>query len=403
MGWIVERLGYRIGPTGTRVRCVNSPYTHAHSSVAMAGLDRKGEHMAELSRPRVAVIGGFYALDEEPDPKLGVRARAYAEELGRDLAEAGFGLVVYFSNDKSLEPYVVRGFVAALPADEVTACIDVRYSEAQRGLVEFDEQAARPKLFKEDAFPGQNWEAPFYRSLAARDSVDAVLLMSGGASTLNAGQVAVGRGLPLLAIDKFPGAAQVLRTELATRVSGYPSSQGAEPARLVAWLREEQSKEAQRLREALKRDSDMARITSQQRGAAWFAFALIGLLGTLACGLLVADTPRWFLLAMGGTLVSAGATGALVRGLTTTSVVLDPKLAALLGVLAGLFVGLAYLIPQLIGAPELLDPGATDVKQTDKIQLLSVTLVAFTAGIGFDTIFRRVQIESEKVPINITR
>src|SRR5262245_52121136 len=160
--------------------------------------------MADETRPRVAVIGGFYDLDA--DVQAGKAARDYAETLGRTLAEAGFGLVVYFSNDQSLEPHVVRGFVAALAPDESAPRIDVRYSEAQSGQVRFAEQNSRGKLFREDdVFPGQNWEAPFYRSLAARDSVDAVLLMAGGQSTLNAGQVAVGRGLPLLAIDKYPG------------------------------------------------------------------------------------------------------------------------------------------------------------------------------------------------------
>src|SRR5262249_36231095 len=133
--------------------------------------------MAEETRPRVAVIGGFYKLDADKDVQLGPGARDYAEKLGRTLAEAGFGLVGYFSNDKSLEPHVVRGFVAALPPDESAPCIDVRYSEAQSGKVWFAEQNTRGKLFRPNKFPGQNWEAPFYRSLAARDSVDAVLLM----------------------------------------------------------------------------------------------------------------------------------------------------------------------------------------------------------------------------------
>lgn len=357
--------------------------------------------MAQGSRPRVAVVGGFYAIDA--DPRVGQQARDYAQQLGAALAEAGFGLVVYFSNDQSLEPHVVRGFVAALPADESTMCIDVRYSEAQRGQVVFPEQTSHPKLFQEDTFPGPNWEAPFYRSLAARDSVDAVLLMAGGQSTLNAGQVAVGRGLPLLAIDKFVGAAQVLRTELATRISGYPSSQGSKPAQLAAWLREQQSKEALRLQEIRAREAELARMVGQRRGATWFGMALIALLGTLGFGLLGVDSPRPFLVTMGAALISAGATGALVRGLTTTTVALEPRLASLLGVAAGLVVGLAYLIPQFIGAHELLDPGASVVKGTDRIQFLSVTLIAFTAGIGFDTIFRRMLQEAEKVPVGVTR
>jgi hypothetical protein len=357
--------------------------------------------MADEIKPRVAVVGGFYDLDV--DVPLGREAREYAETLGRTLADAGFGLVVYFSNDQSLEPHVVRGFVAALPPGESATCIDVRYSEAQRGKVKFAEQDTRGGLFREDNFPGPNWEAPFYRSLAARDSVDAVLLMAGGQSTLNAGQVAVGRGLPLLAIDKYQGSAQVLRTELATRINGYPSSQSSTPLQLVAWLREQHQKEAVRLREMRDREDKFARMMNQRRAATWFAIALVALLATLGLGLLGVDTPRGFVVIMGAALVSAGAAGALVRGLTTTTITLEPRLAFLLGVAAGLAVGLAYLIPQLIGAPQLLEPNASVVRATDKIQFLSVVLVAFTGGIGFDAIFRRMLQGAEEVPVGVTR
>jgi hypothetical protein len=89
--------------------------------------------MADEKRPRVAVIGGFYNLDA--NTQLGKEARDYAQSLGRALTETGFGLVVYFSNDKSLEPHVVHGFVAALPPGESGSCIDVRYSEAQRACL----------------------------------------------------------------------------------------------------------------------------------------------------------------------------------------------------------------------------------------------------------------------------
>ena len=355
--------------------------------------------MADEPRPRVAVIGGFYDLDT--NPQLGQEAREYARTLGRSLAETGFGLVVYFSDDKSLEPHVVSGFVAALPAGESAPCIDVRYSEAQLGQVRFKEQDTHPQLFREAPFPGSNWEAPFYRSLAARDSVQATLLMAGGQSTLNAGQVAVGRELPLLAIDKYSGSARILRSELATRIDGYPSSQNSTSSQLVAWLRGQHLKEAERLQRDRDREREFMRIKSQSRGAAWFAIALIALLAMLGLGLLGAGNPRWFLITMGGALLSAGATGALVRGLTTTTLTLEPKLASMLGLAAGLVVGIAYLIPQLIGAPQLLEPDASVVRAQDKIQFLSVALVAFTAGIGFDVIFRRMLQEAEKVPVSV--
>lgn len=357
--------------------------------------------MADEPKPRVAVVGGFYDLDT--NPQIGQDARQYAETLGQALALSGFGLVVYFSDDQSLEPHVVRGFVAALPPGESTPCIDVRYSEAQLGKVSFKEQATHPQLFHEDPFPGRNWEAPFYRSLAARDSVQATLLMAGGQSTLNAGQVAMGRGLPLLAIDKYPGSAQILRTELATRIPGYPSSQSSNPTQLAAWLREQHQKEAERILEERNREREFARMKSQRRGETWFAIALIALLATLGFGLLRVDNPRWFLVIVGAALVSSGATGALVRGLTTTTMTLNPRIAALLGGAAGLVVGLAYVIPQLIGAHQILEPNASVVTATDKIQFLSVTLVAFTAGIGFDVIFRRMLQEAEKVPVGVPR
>lgn len=70
--------------------------------------------MADESRSLVAVVGGFYGLDT--DPKVGREVRKYAQALGSPLAEVGFGRVVNFSDDKLLEPHVVRGFVAALPS-----------------------------------------------------------------------------------------------------------------------------------------------------------------------------------------------------------------------------------------------------------------------------------------------
>ena len=353
--------------------------------------------MPNKPRPRVAVIGGFFHLAQDE------KAREYAQEIGRALAQAGFGLVVYFSDEQSLEPHVVRGFVEEIPPDESTPCIDMRYSEKQRGQIQFKEQETRPKIFYDNPFPSQNWEAPFYRSLAARDGVQAVLLMAGGQSTLNAGQVAVGRGLPILAIDKFDGSAQILRTELATKNSGYPSSQGSSPTELAAWLFEQHRVAEDRIKKEHECLLKLERITHQRRGTTWTAVGLLVLLITLGVGLLCVDSPRWFIAAIGGALISAGATGALLRGMMTPGMTFEPRLACLLGIAAGVVVGLAYLIPQLIGAPQLLEPDATVVKATDKIQLLSVTLVAVTAGIGFDVIFRRLLQEADKMPVNVVK
>ncbi len=65
--------------------------------------------------------------------------------------------------------------------------------------------------------------------------------------------------------------------------------------------------------------------------------------------------------------------------------------------------GLAYLIPQWVGAPGVLAPKAETVMATDKIQFASAVLVAISAGIGFDTVFRRLQKEAQNAPVGPPR
>ena len=77
-----------------------------------------------------------------------------------------------------------------------------------------------------------------------------------------------------------------------------------------------------------------------------------------------------------------------------------PIASAILGAVAGFVVGLAYLIPQWVGAPGVLNASATQVEATDKIQFVSALLVAIPAGVGFDTVFTRMQKQMENQPIS---
>src|SRR5258705_2485130 len=189
--------------------------------------------MANDNMPFVGIIGGFLKLAGAD----AVDARQTAQEIGAALAAAGRGLVVYFSDDASLEPHVVSGYVKALPQGIGANSIRMRFAESQRDLVKFPEQTTRGELFEPQLFPGQDWEAPFYRSLVDSNGVDAVLLMAGARSTLIAGQIALARPLPVLAVDKFDGAARFIRTELATSTKDYPSSATHSTTQSVTWLR----------------------------------------------------------------------------------------------------------------------------------------------------------------------
>lgn len=79
--------------------------------------------------PFVAIIGGLRNLKDNTEVD---EAKKMAREIGEALAKAEMGLVVYFSNDESLEPHVVSGYVATLPAGTGAGSIRVRFAESQK-------------------------------------------------------------------------------------------------------------------------------------------------------------------------------------------------------------------------------------------------------------------------------
>jgi len=345
--------------------------------------------------PYVAVIGGLRQLDATK----AAAAKAAAEVIGAELAKAGFGLVVYFSSDQSLEPHVVSGYLRALPAG--AGAIRVRYAESQRGQVRFNEETVRPELFEHRLFPGEDWEAPFYRSLAEEEGVDAVLLLGGATSTLIAGQIAVARRLPILAVDGFAGSADKIWNQLAqaSPEKNHYSWGTRPPADFVAQLKSECATLAARRAESRRRERAFDAITAQRQQTLHAAGAFVVLLATLFFGMVYIPSPPTYPFIMFAGLISAGATGALVRVVLWGPQEHDPRTSLLLGSVAGFVVGLAYLIPQWVGAPGPLSPKATAVSANDKIQFASAVLVAVSAGVGFDTVFSRLQKEAQDIAI----
>jgi hypothetical protein len=353
--------------------------------------------MSDQKLPFVAIIGGFYHMT---DPVEIARAQKMASEIGSELAKAGMGLVVYYSDPNSLEPHVVAGYVQAIPPGVGAGSIRVRFAESQRNQVRFAEQATRDELFRLDFFPGQNWEIPFYRSLAEADGVDAVLLMAGGTSTRIAGQITLARQLPVLAIDEFDGSAKEVRTELAFITKDYPSTRTYAIADMVKWLKKKCDIRAEEMARSLKNEEHYQRMISQKTKGVWTGLTFLALLVVLFLGMQQTPPTQWyFALTLFG-LVVAGATGALVRSYYWGTKDIAPYTSLILGSIAGVVVGLAYLIPQLIGAPGVLDPARTQVTATDKIQFMSAILVAIPAGVGFDTIFNRLKSQAEEQPIS---
>ncbi len=355
--------------------------------------------MADSQMPFVGIIGGFWDL-KQSDPIAFNDAKQTAQELGAALAGAGMGLVVYLSDDKSLEPYVVSGYVKALPPGTGAGSIRPRYADSQKKLVYFPEQAMRPEVFAPpDLFPGNDWEAPFYRSLAEADGVDAVLLMAGGRSTLIAGQIAVARKLPTLAVDKYDGSAKVIRTELAIKDETYPSEATHHIDQMVAWLKKKCDAQAeQRAQERLRESRYLKQITQKQK-VAWAVCAFLALLVTFFFGLSQPPKPTYYALLTLIALIAAGAMGALIRSILWGTEDTPPSTSLVLGGIAGFVAGLAYLIPQYVGNYGILNPATQAVGPNDKIQFLSAVLVGIPAGVGFDTVFTRLKKQADEVSI----
>jgi hypothetical protein len=352
--------------------------------------------MANDNMPFVAIIGGIAKLDDPTKDK----ARTTAHEIGKALATAGMGLVVYFSDDASLEPHVVKGYVAALPPGVGAKSIRMRFPESQKDNVNFAEQAQRDDLFDPVLFPGKDWEAPFYRSLVNAEGVDAVLLMAGATSTLIAGQIALARPLPVLAIDKFDGSAKVIRTELAMGDDKYPSLTTHSITQSVTWLRNKCEERTKQQAEARQREARYLKANSQKRKTVWAGCTFLALLVAAFFGVAQAPAPKLYPFLMFAGLVVAGAMGALVRSVNWGDEETPPLKSLVLGGVAGFVVGIAYLVPQFIGAPGVLAPTATVVGAADKIQFISAVLVAIAAGVGFDTVFARLKKQAEDQPIS---
>lgn len=376
-----------------RLKLIAKPYFGFFAKKVLVEI---GEvYMDIMATPFVAVIGGLWQLDIAQQ----ANAKTVGEQIGEELAKAGFGLVVYYSNEESLEPHVVTGYIRALPKGK--GKIRVRFAESQRGKVKFKEEATLREIFEVKLFPGQDWEMPFYHSLAEEDNVDAVLLLGGATSTLIAGQIAIARKLPILAVDEFGGSAAKIWHQLAQGPDEmrHDSWGTTTPAALIQQLKSRCAARAAKRKDLVRRLALVDELASRKRQKAYAAGAFLVLIIVIFFGIVFTRWPSAYAFVVFIGLVTAGATGGVVRPLLWRESSGDPSTSLLLGSIAGLVVGFAYLVPQWVGAPGPLVPKVDVVSATDKIQFVSALLVAISAGVGFDTVFNRLKKQAQDVPI----
>jgi hypothetical protein len=168
----------------------------------------------------------------------------------------------------------------------------------------------------------------------------------------------------------------------------------------VTWLKNKCIERKKQREEARQREIYYLRVTSQKKKTNWAACAFFALIVAVFFGVSMPPTPENYSFLMFAALIAAGSTGAMIRSVIWGSEETGPSTSLLLGGVAGFVVGMAYLIPQWVGAPGVLSTKATAVEATDKIQFVSSVIVAISSGVGFDTVFTRLKKQAEDQPIS---
>jgi hypothetical protein len=151
----------------------------------------------------IAVIGGVGPRPDYDAPvRDAVMAREAAAAVGRELADAGFDLVVFSSRPDFIESDVVKGYSTSDRARPGSIRVLNRYGFDDAQFVAAER---RGEIFTYVCDSSQNWEVSYYRSLL---SVDGVVLLGGGRSTFIAGVIALSRKIALVPVACFGGGAE---------------------------------------------------------------------------------------------------------------------------------------------------------------------------------------------------
>ena len=320
-----------------------------------------------------------------------------AEGFGRELAKAGFRILVYSSGADYLEGRIVRGYIASGVAG--SGAIQVRYPLKGGDKPAFPEQVTHPELFDWRPDHSTDWELSFYQSL---NEVDGIVLMGGGESTMIAGVVAMGHGIAIVAAAGFEGAAAKVWDALrpgrdlpsADEVS-LMARPGWNDDRAAACVGALKAQIVRKIEQEKQRRLDERRKETSVTLHACFAvvlFLLAVVCVPVAWGTQLDEVPAIWLLFMSPLLAGvAGSTIRLVFDLRQGSAPLTSQSAvttAALGLIAGGVAGLLFITAQVTTTPST---GGHIVATEQARRLVPFgVLIGFIAGLTLDAVFRKL-------------
>lgn len=330
-----------------------------------------------------------------------------ARLLGHALAAAGYGLIVYSSEDRFLEPHLVEGYVKSGAARKES--IRMLYPAA-KGTVAFPELATNRALFVDEPDTSPNWETSYYESLGM---VHGILMMGGGRSTLIAGVVGLGYDRPVVPIATFGGHAFTVWKKLDP-VSGPLTRE--EHALLASrdWTAESArsaiaifANHAERVRaRELNLKIAAAKAARETKTTAFWAVGLFVLTaGIVLTAIAASEIPKWALVTMlAGSALAAGVSGTTLRTLSDLG---ENQLSGggqplymrtSLGLVAGLLAALLVAVPQVTADPHIpegvaMTAAQKEVMKTERLRgaIPPATFGALLAGFAADQFFRKVK------------
>jgi hypothetical protein len=354
-----------------------------------------------MADPLVAIVGSVDPQRNDYDPALRNVdvAKQACEELGRELAKAGYRIVVYSSNPAYIEADIVRGYVASNLAKPQS--IEIRYPQSigQGNPPSFPEQKTHPSLFDERPDTHSNWQVSFYASLK---DASGVLLLGGASSALITGVMAELYRIPLISIATFGGSAQNvwalslgnLVTGEEQRIMGSPTWRADSAEKLIKALGDQRQRllaEEVRLRQAQQLEQKALRNRAIAAGALALAAVMLTILGTFWA----TSNPTLFGLFFFGTPLLAGASGGVARnlfdylkGLPNQSLYATP-VAAVLGMMAGLIAAVLFVIAQWASNPAVKDLGQVLPPGLNLLVPFEL-VIGFIAGLTLEMVFTKL-------------
>jgi len=355
-----------------------------------------------MEAPAIAIVGSVDQNRADYDPPLRnvdkvVKAM---EELGAELAKAGYRILVYSSSTDYIEADVVRGYANSKVANEKS--IVIRYPRGAGVQSRFAEQGTQPALFDPRADTTPNWQVSFYESLK---DASGVLIVGGVNSALITGVTARLLGIPIVALSTFGGSAEnlwVLMRDLANvteqehQLMGRDTWESDSASRIVKSLTDQK----QRIQDAAERKRQEAlreRTVTKNRAVRMMGLFTLAVI-LLGAGLLSPMGMPWFAIVFFAVPLLAGAAGGVTRNvldLFQNNVVPkshDEPSSLALGAVGGFLSSILFIAAQWVTMPqatEMLQKGL--VPAPLRVLMLFELVIGFTAGLTLDAVFTKLR------------